>query len=139
MDFFTTKEFWAAIIGALATISSVWLTVFLGLRKLRDTEMSRLRIKCVTEIIAYRFVLVPKSDFSIEGKTTFIAALNAIPSLFGQDDSIMRCLRDFREESSTRKNAALLKLIRAVAGVANVPITAVTDIDLEKPFGQELP
>lgn len=96
MDFFTTKEFWAAIIGALATISSVWLTVFLGLRKLRDTEMSRLRIKCVTEIIAYRFVLIPKSEFSIEGKTTFIAALNAIPSLFGQDDSVMRCLRDFR-------------------------------------------
>ncbi|GFE97827.1 hypothetical protein [Gluconobacter sp. Gdi] len=134
MAFFTTNEFWASIIGAVATILSVWLTVFLGLRKLRDTEMSRLRIKCVTEIIAYRFVIVPTATPSTEARTAFYAALNAIPSLFGQDDSVMRHFRDFRETPASEKNAALLTLIRAVAGVANVPLTTVTDIDLLNPF-----
>lgn len=83
MGFFETKEFWAALIGAAATISAVWIAVVLGLRKLRDTEMSRLRIKCVTELVAYRFTLSPKAITSIEGKIAFFAALNAIPGLFG--------------------------------------------------------
>lgn len=134
VGFFETKEFWAALIGAVATISAVWIAVTLGLRKLRDTEMSRLRIKCVMELIAYRFVLGPTAVASTDGKTTFFAALNAIPGLFGHDSDIMRLLRDFREEQPDRKNATLLKLIRAAAAITRVPLTAVSDVDLERLF-----
>ena len=140
-NFFETKELWAAVIGALigaaATISAVWIAVGLGLRKLRDTEMSRLRIKCVTELIAYRFTLSPRAAAGIEGKTAFFAALNAIPGLFGHDVDTMRLLRDFREESADRKNAALLKLIRATAHATGIPLTAISDVDLERPFMEE--
>ena len=134
LNFFETKEFWAALIGATATISAVWFAVVLGLRKLRDTEINRLRIRCVTELIGYRFILSSNSVFSVEGKTIFYAALNAIPGLFGDDAVVMRLLRDFREEQVGRKNAALLKLIRAVAEVTRIPLTAVSDVDLERPF-----
>ncbi len=134
LGFFETKEFWAALIVAGATIVAVWIAVALGLRKLRDTEISRLRIKCVTELIAYRFVLAPTATISTDGTTTFFAALNAVPGLFGDDADIMRLLRDFREEQPDRKNATLLKLIRAAAGVTKVPLAAVSDIDLERPF-----
>ncbi len=139
LGFFETKEFWAAMIGAVATISAVWIAVALGLRKLRDTEISRLRIRCVTDLIAYRFVLGPKTLVSADGKTAFFAALNAIPGLFGHDADIMRLLRDFREEQPDRKTAALLKLIRAAAGVTGIPLTAVSDVDLERPFMEEIP
>ncbi len=139
--FFETKELWASVIGALigavATIGAVWIAVALGLRKLRDTEMSRLRIRCVTELIAYRFTIGPTAAAGIEGKTAFFAALNAIPALFGQDADIMRLLRDFREEGADRKNPALLKLIRATAVATSIPLAAVSDVDLERPFMEE--
>lgn len=134
LGFFKTNEFWAALIGAAATISAVWFAVVLGLNKLRDTEMSRLRIKCVTELIAYRSILDSKAPASIEGRTTFMAALNAIPGLFGHDAAIMNLLRDVREEQPDRKTAALLQLIRNVAKITGVPLTFVSDIDLEHPF-----
>lgn len=50
----------------------------------------------------------------------------------------MRHLRDFREEQADRKNAALLKLIRAAAEVTRIPLTAVSDVDLERPFMEEI-
>ncbi|MCP1273191.1 hypothetical protein NKW43_05765 [Gluconobacter albidus] len=137
MSFFTTNEFWAACIGAMATILAAWFAVFFGLRTLRDTEIKRLRIKCVIELMAYRFILVPGVTTSIEGKMSFFAALNSIPGLFGHDPKVMLCLRDFREVSSAEKNSSIMKLIRIVADVAGVPLSAVSNIDLERPFSDK--
>src|SRR3954452_18836720 len=82
--FFKTKEFWAAVITSLATIFAVWLAVFLGLRKLTQTELKKQRIKYVIDLIAYRFVLAVKKP-SNEAQVPFFAALGAIPGLFGHD------------------------------------------------------
>ena len=132
--FFESKEFWAALIGAVATLGAVWLAVHLGLRHLKNTEMDRLRIKCVTELVAFRFVLIPASSAGVEAKASFFSALNAIPGLFGSNDLVMRNLRDFREHTPDEKNRALIQLIRVTSEAAGVPLSKVSDIDLERPF-----
>lgn len=137
MSFFTTNEFWAACIGAMATILAAWFAVFFGLRALRDTEIKRLRIKCVIELMAYRFILVPGVTTSIEVKMPFFVALNSIPGLFGHDATVMLCLRDFREGSPEEKNSLIMKLIRVIADIAGVPLSAVSDVDLERPFSDK--
>lgn len=136
IEFFRSNEFWAALIGAIATVSAVWIPVYLGLRKLRDAELGRLRIKCATELISFRFTLAPEAVLTNDAKVVFHAALNAIPALFGKHDEVMRLLRDFREGSAEKKDIALLKLIRATADASNVPLTSVTDIDLMRPFSE---
>lgn len=133
-EFLSSNEFWAALIGAAATMISVWLAIYFGLRKLRDTEIGRLRIKCVTDVLAYRFVLQPGLSINTDAFSAFFAALNAIPGLFGGNYVIMRRLSDFREAGAEQKIAALLLLIRETAKVTEIPFQAVTDVDLERPF-----
>ena len=133
--FLESKEFWAALIGAGATIIAVFLAVHLGLRHLKNTEMDRLRIKCVADLVAFRFVLLPGSSAGVEAKTSFFSALNAIPGLFGGNEIVIRNLRDFRAYTRAEKNRALIQLIRVTAEVAGVPLTKVSDIDLKSADG----
>ena len=136
LGFFTTKEFWASITTGLFTIAAVWVTVTLSLRYLRDTEVSRLRIKCVTELISFRFALLPGSSASKEAEMPFLSALNAVPGLFGSNENVMQLFRDYREVSLQQKNAVLCNLIRAAAEISKIPLPSVSNVDLETPFSR---
>ncbi|MET7243794.1 hypothetical protein ABZT49_10535 [Methylobacterium sp. EM32] len=132
IDLIQNKELIAAFVGAVATLFAVFLAASLSVKYLRVSELKRLRIKCVVDLISYRFVISGNS--TSDAKVVFFAALNAIPSLFGDDHTIMRHLRDFREHDSSKKNDSLLSLIKITAEKSGVSLLNVSDVDLLKPF-----
>lgn len=140
--FLGSKEFWIAIIGAVATFGAVWLGLYLGLRQLRNTELKRQRIQCAVNLVAYRHAIASRdgqminSEYLNETQLRFQEAINSIIILFGDDPKIIRYVRDYRDArgSEEKSNSTLLHLLREVAKAADISLEHVSDFDINAPF-----
>jgi len=130
--FLHSYEFYAASLQVLASFLAVFLAVWAGLRRLRDTEIGRLRIKCVVDLVSNRWVLNPPamSARSVEAHATFVSALNAVPALFGDDRGVMADFRHFKSQLGADANSALIALLEKLAKKVDLPFGYVTREDL---------
>lgn len=131
-NFINSNEFYSAILQILGGIIAVWIAASLTLSTLKNTEMGRLRIKCVVELISYRWVLKCSSEKNKNGEAyiSFISALNAVPVLFGSDNQAMKFLRNFSSQTGEDKDKALIDLLQYLLSITKIPSIFVKNDDL---------
>ncbi|WP_143412415.1 hypothetical protein [Gluconobacter sp. DsW_056] len=120
------------MLQVIASIVVVFLAVYAGLRRLRDTEIGRLRIKCTVDLVSNRWILKPLPAIanSLEARATFMSALNAVPALFGDDSGVMEDFRYLKSQLTKDANPALIILLQKLAKKVDLPFNYVTSDDL---------
>ena len=140
LSFFQTPEFWAAAVGAGATLAAAYWALSSALRNLANHELKRRRVACVCELIGNRHALLPSAKSESETRELFLRALNGVPAVFGDIRLVMDAhnmfLQSVQENASpeirAQANQRMLELIRRSAAEAGVPLLYVTNDQILK-------
>jgi hypothetical protein len=131
MSFFETKEFWSALIQGLCTLAAAGVVYALGRAYIEKGQLRHLRVEQYVTLVSYRYAIAEGVSPSAEASDRLIAALNAIPALYGDQKEILLLARKVRESGAQGED--FVALIRAISEIVRVAGTTITDFDLGRP------
>lgn len=98
------------------------------LSSLEDQELRKLRVKCIYELIAHRYVLQDPEKRDWAEKRPFNASLNAVTALWAGDQAALSKVRVLRNGAS---NLALYELVNYLGKTAGLDLSALNADDFE--------
>jgi hypothetical protein len=132
MGFFETKEFWSALIQGICTLGAAGIVYALGRDYIERNQLRRLRVEQFVTLVSYRFAIAEGVTPSADANDRFIAALNAIPALYGDHKEIVALAKQVREGGAKAED--IVALIRSISEVVRVGGAVISDFDLGRPF-----
>ena len=124
------------IITALAAIFAAsfaaYLTAYLSAKQSAKAEINRHRIKCLADLMGYRFALTGSGLADRDILKGFLVALNTVPILFREDDDICSSVRAIINARQDQIPQKIYKLINKISNKINIPIENLTEIDFLK-------
>jgi hypothetical protein len=136
---------WAGIIsgiigGGLAVIAAL-LAVHLGISKLEQTEIRRLRVECITNLYGLRFV-TSEAPARPEDVARYMFELNRAVTLFADDTDTLNELRDFYESVKSKRADAtdrMITLIKKMSATTALRVENLSDADVRAIFLLPMP
>lgn len=120
-----------ALVGGGFTVWGAIKAVEKASHDLEATEIRRQKVECITAITGLRWVISDGQSQPDEYKARLMYEMNKIPSLWADDQEVMKNLRDFHAD---RTNERLILLLRKLGNSTKLSTGKLSDADIRTIF-----